>query len=92
VNPKFFSSRRNPVEINLKVGAVVSKKKIIAIGPQIEVNKNQELWNKIVGQTNNQYLPAFYIKQDDTNRGPFFCPEKDFKNDDEAIELIKRYV
>lgn len=59
---------------------------------EVEVNKNQELWNKIVDQTKNQYLPAFYIKQDDTNRGPFFCPEKDFKNDDEAVELIKKYI
>lgn len=59
---------------------------------EVEVGKNQELWNKIVEQTNNQFLPAFYIKQEGTNKGPFFCPEKDFKSDDEAVEIILKYV
>jgi glutaredoxin len=59
---------------------------------EVEVGKNQELWNKIVEQTNNQFLPAFYIKQEGTNKGPFFCPEKDFKSDDEAVNIIKGYM
>jgi glutaredoxin len=59
---------------------------------EVEVGKNQELWNKIVEQTKNQFLPAFYIKQEDTNNRPFFCPEKDFKSDDEAVAIIRKHV
>jgi glutaredoxin len=59
---------------------------------EIEVNSNQSLWNQVVAQTKNEYLPTFFIKKEDSDSGPVFCPEKDFKNDDDAIEIIKRYI
>jgi glutaredoxin len=59
---------------------------------EIEVSKNKEIWNKVVEQTKNEFLPSFYIKQEGTNKGPFFCPDKDFKDDDEAIQIIKKYI
>lgn len=59
---------------------------------EVEVGKNKEMWNKVIEQTKNEYLPSFYIKKEDTTKGPFYCPDKDFKNDDEAIEIIKKYI
>jgi glutaredoxin len=59
---------------------------------EIEVNSNQSLWNQVVTQTKNEYLPTFFIKKEGSDSGPIFCPEKDFKNDDDAIEIIKRYI
>jgi glutaredoxin len=59
---------------------------------EVEVGRNKEIWNKVVEQTKNEYLPAFFIKNPDTDMGPFFCPEKDFKGDDEAITIIRKYI
>ncbi len=59
---------------------------------EIEVSKNKEIWNKVVEQTKNEFLPSFYIKQNGTNKGPFFCPERDFTTDDEAVGIIRRYI
>jgi len=59
---------------------------------EVEVSRNPQIWNKVVEQTGNEYLPAFYIKKDDTGKGPFFCPDKDFKDDDEAISIILKYI
>ena len=59
---------------------------------EIEVNNNKELWNQVVTQSNNEYLPTFFIKTDGSDSGPVFCPERDFKNDDEAIEIIKKHI
>lgn len=58
---------------------------------EFDVDLHQELWNEVVEQTGNELLPAFFIKKEYTDMGPVFCPEKDFKNDDEAISIIKRY-
>jgi glutaredoxin len=59
---------------------------------EIEVGKNKAIWNQVVEQTKNEYLPSFYIKQEGTNKGPFFCPERDFNTDDEAVNIIKGYM
>jgi glutaredoxin len=59
---------------------------------EIEVSKNKSIWNQVVEQTKNEYLPAFYIKKEGNDEGPFFCPDKDFKTDDEAIIIIKKYI
>jgi glutaredoxin len=59
---------------------------------EVEVGKNKEIWNKVIEQTGNEYLPAFYIKKDDTGKGPFFCPQKDFDGDDEALAIILKYI
>ena len=59
---------------------------------EVEVSRNAEIWNKVIEQTGNEYLPAFYIKKDGTGKGPFFAPQKDFKDDDEAVEIILKYI
>ena len=58
---------------------------------EIEVGSNKKIWDQVVAQTKLDYLPTFFIKQEGTNDGPVFCPDRDFKNQDEAIDIIKRY-
>ena len=38
------------------------------------------------------YIPTFFIKKEGSDTGPIFCPERDFENDDQAIEIIKKYI
>ena len=59
---------------------------------EIEVNNNKDLWNQVVTQSKNEYLPTFFIKKEGSDTGPIFCPERDFENDDQAIEIIKKYI
>ena len=59
---------------------------------EIEVSRNKELWNKIVDQTKNEYLPAFFIKTEGTDSGPIYCPERDFNGTEEAVNIIKSHI
>lgn len=59
---------------------------------EIEVTSNEKLWNQVVKQTKMDLLPTFFIKQDDTGSGPVFCPTRDFNNEEEALEIIKKYI
>ena len=59
---------------------------------EVEVSNNKEIWNKIIEMTGNEYLPAIFIRNGDTDKGPIFCPERDFNTDDEAVNIIKGYM
>lgn len=58
---------------------------------ELEISANRKIWNQVVEQTKLDYLPTFFIKTEGTNTGPVFCPDRDFKNQDEAIGIIKKY-
>lgn len=59
---------------------------------EVEITKNEKLWNQVVQQTKLDFLPTFFIKQEDTDSGPVFCPTRDFNNEEEALEIIKKYI
>lgn len=59
---------------------------------EYEVNANKKLWDQVVDQTKLDYLPTFFIRQEGTNNGPVFCPTRDFKGEDEAVQIIKKYI
>ena len=46
----------------------------------------------MVEQTKLDFLPTFFIKQEGSESGPVFCPTRDFNNDKEALEIIKKYI
>jgi glutaredoxin len=59
---------------------------------EIEVNHNPTIWDQVVKQTNNEYLPTVFIQKDNTNVGPVYVPDKDFETQDELIEIIKTHL
>lgn len=59
---------------------------------ELEVNSHEKLWDQVVSQTNLDYLPTFFIRQEGTNTGPVFCPTRDFNDEDDAIKIIKKYI
>jgi glutaredoxin len=59
---------------------------------ELEVNANKKLWDQVVSQTKLDYLPTFFIRQEGTNNGPVFCPTRDFQGEDEAMDIIKKYI
>ena len=59
---------------------------------EIEVTKNQNIWNQVVQQTKAEYLPVVYIQNKGTNSGLAYCPSKDFNTDDEIVAIVKKHM
>jgi glutaredoxin len=57
----------------------------------LEINSHREIWDQVVKQTGLNILPTVFIKKGDTDDGPVFVPSRDFKSQEELIELIKIY-
>ena len=58
----------------------------------IEITKNRDLWNKIIDQTGYDILPTVYIQEDNEGNGLVYTPGRDFQDNDEMIEIIKRSI
>lgn len=59
---------------------------------ELEVTENNDIWEEVVKKTNNEFLPTVFINVDYSSEGPIFVPEKDYKNNEEALEIIKKYI
>ena len=59
---------------------------------EIEVLKNKSIWDSVVEQTKLDYVPTVFIRSEGSPNGPVFCPERDFENEDELLELIKFHL
>lgn len=58
----------------------------------VEVNKNEKIWNEIVQQTKQDRIPTVYISEIGKEEGKIFIPEIDFKTIDELVNIIKSYL
>ena len=56
---------------------------------EYEINEHPELWYQVISQTNSEYVPVFFIREDDNEIGKVFCPKKDFDDEDTIIEILK---
>lgn len=59
---------------------------------EIEITKNEAIWNSVVEQTGHNVLPTVYIRTDKKDEGPVFVPGRDYQNEDEIIKIIENYV
>jgi glutaredoxin len=59
---------------------------------EIEVTKNQNLWDKVVEQTGHNVLPTVFVKKENTDIGPIFIPGKDFEKPDDLILKLKKHI
>lgn len=55
---------------------------------ELDIEKNEELWDKIVDETNSEAVPMILIYDDDDN-GEFLIPGKDYNTEDEIVNIIK---
>jgi glutaredoxin len=55
----------------------------------VEIGQNQKLWDQVVEQTGHNVLPTVFIKKDNTDEGPVYVPGRDYKTEDEIVEIIK---
>jgi glutaredoxin len=59
---------------------------------EIEITENETIWNQVIKQTGHNSLPTVFIGLEGKENGPVFVPERDFKDKDEIIEIIKKYI
>ena len=59
---------------------------------EIEVSKNNEVWDQVVKQTGHNSLPTVFISLNGEDDGPVFVPGRDYKDKDEIVKIIKTYI
>lgn len=59
-----------------------------------DIEKNSDEYDLFVEITENEYVPAFMIIEDDVNNpsSKLFAPDRDFNTLDEGIEIIKKEI
>lgn len=55
----------------------------------VDIDEYQQLWDKVVEQTNNDYVPTAYIVKENRDEGIIFSPGRDY---DDADDLIKKIL
>ena len=57
-----------------------------------DIHEDKLFWDEIVKQTGANLVPTICLFDNDNKKTHFFVPDKDFKNGDEAIDIIKKYT
>lgn len=55
---------------------------------ELEISQYTELWDEVIKQTNQDYVPTVFIQDDDDGSGRIYTPMNDYNDTDELIELI----
>ena len=58
----------------------------------VDVVENRSDWLLIVEQIGIDIIPTVYIKDVGNDPGTFFQPGRDFKDEDEMVEIIKKHI
>jgi hypothetical protein len=58
----------------------------------MDINKNPEEYGMFSKITENEYVPAFMIIDDQTNLAEYFAPDRDYNELDEAIKIVKEKI
>ena len=59
---------------------------------ELEIGKNQEIWDQVVKQTGHNVLPTVFISLAGGEDGPVFVPGRDYVEKEDVIEKIKEYL
>jgi glutaredoxin len=55
---------------------------------ELDIEKNEELWNKIVDYNNSEVVPTI-LMYDEYDKGEIFIPGKDYETEDEIVKIIE---
>lgn len=57
---------------------------------EVEINQNRQIWDQVVSQTGHNVLPTVFIKSEGTDVGEIYIPGRDYQNEDEIVEILKK--
>lgn len=55
---------------------------------EMDIDKHSDLWDKIVEQTDVDYVPTAYIIKENNDEGLIFSPGRDYEDTDDLIKKI----
>ncbi len=59
---------------------------------EVEISQNPQLWDKIVEETGEDYVPTVFIRNGDKDDGRLYSPDKDFKDENEIFLIILKSI
>lgn len=54
-----------------------------------DIDDNSDEYNMFVKVTDNEFIPAIMIVNEETQDAKFYAPDRDFEDLDQAVNLIK---
>ena len=57
---------------------------------ELEINRNQDIWNQVVEQTGHNVIPMVYISNEGEDEGIIYVPGRDYQNEDEIVEIVQK--
>ena len=54
-----------------------------------DIHEHEDEYNMFVKMTENEYVPAIMIVNEQTRDAKFYAPDRDFEDLDQAVNLIK---
>ena len=57
-----------------------------------DINKHEEEYGLFVEITQNEFVPAFMIVEEETENASLFVPDRDFQDIHEALEIVKNII
>lgn len=58
----------------------------------IDIQQNKDLWDKVKEETKHNVVPTIFFKMQGTDSGPIYVPGRDYKDEDEIVEIIKSHI
>ncbi len=56
---------------------------------EADIDDNSDEYDMFVKVTENEYIPAIMIVNEETEEAKFYAPDRDFEDLDQAVKLIK---
>ncbi len=57
---------------------------------ELEITQNRHIWDQVIKQTGFDTLPTVFIKPKNGDDGPAYVPGRDYFDEDEIVEIIKK--
>jgi glutaredoxin len=57
-----------------------------------DINEHKTIWDEIRKQTGQDAVPTLYVKEENEDKGLVYAPFRDYKNHEDLMKIIKKYI
>ena len=55
---------------------------------ELDIDKHENIWDEVVKETEQDYVPTIFIQDDDDGSGKIYTPINDYNDIDELMTII----
>ena len=55
----------------------------------VDVDEFEDEWERVKELTKTEFVPTIFVKDTETRRGKYICPDVHFQDLEEALQLLK---